>query len=71
MAVLALAVQVGALHKFALLGAIGAIPAAIALRWAWQDPDTFYRYRPAQALALLAFVLLSAGITTGTLFGAR
>jgi len=63
------AVQQGVLHPFALLGCTGAIPAVIAARWTWQDPLTFYRHRPVQPLALLAFVLLSAGITTGTLLG--
>lgn len=69
--VLACAVGRGALPALALLGTVGAIPAAIAVGWIWQDPKTFYRHRPAQPLALLAFVLLSAGITTGILLGGR
>jgi 1,4-dihydroxy-2-naphthoate octaprenyltransferase len=66
---LLLAVQVGALNRWALLGCIGAIPAALAAWWTWQDPATFYRHRPVQPLALLAFVLLSAGISTGIVLG--
>jgi 1,4-dihydroxy-2-naphthoate polyprenyltransferase len=46
-------------------GAIGLVPAAAAVGWAWQNPETFYRHRPAQPAALLAFVLLSAGICAG------
>ncbi|MBK6511386.1 MAG: prenyltransferase [Haliea sp.] len=65
--VLACAVWRGALPALALLGLAGAIPAAIAAWWTWQEPETFYRQRPAQPLALLAFVLLSAGITAGIL----
>ena len=67
--VLGLAVKLGSLHALALLGFIGAIPAAVAVWWAWQDPETFYRHRPAQAFSLLAFVLLSAGISTGIVLG--
>jgi hypothetical protein len=33
----------------------------------WRDPQTFYRHHPVQPLTLLAFVLLSAGITSGLL----
>lgn len=66
---LILAVAIGALHSFALLGIVAAVPAAICVWWTWLDPVTFYRHRPAQPLALLAFVLLSAGITTGILLG--
>ena len=69
LALLVLAVNTGALHKFALVGFAGALPAAVAVWWIWQDPATFYRHRPAQPLALLAFVLLSAGITTGIVLG--
>lgn len=67
LAVLGFAVAAGTLNSFALLGFVGAFPAAVATWWTWQDPATFYRHRPAQPLALLAFVLLSAGITTGIL----
>lgn len=70
LAVLAGAVGTGALHPYAMLGLLGIIPAAFAVWWTWQDPVTFYRHRPVQPLALLAFVVLSAGITTGVLLGA-
>lgn len=66
---LAAAIAAGALHHYAFLGFAGALPAAIAVRWIWQDPQTFHRHKPAQPLALLAFVLLSAGITAGILLG--
>ncbi|MCB1689370.1 MAG: prenyltransferase [Halioglobus sp.] len=65
--VLFCAVWGGALPVLALLGVAGAIPAVFAVRWTWQDPQTFYRHQPVQPLALLAFVLLSAGITAGIL----
>ncbi|MEZ5503554.1 MAG: prenyltransferase [Halioglobus sp.] len=68
-AVLGCAVWLGNLHPFALLGVVGALPAALAIGWAWEDPVTCYRHRPVQPMALLAFVLLSAGITTGILLG--
>jgi 1,4-dihydroxy-2-naphthoate octaprenyltransferase len=69
LALLVLAVYLGRLHPLALLGWAGAVPAAVAVWWTWRDPESFYRYRPVQPLALLAFVLLSAGITTGILLG--
>jgi 1,4-dihydroxy-2-naphthoate octaprenyltransferase len=65
--VLACSVWRGALPALALLGLAGAAPAAVAVWWTWQDPHTFYRHRAVQPLALLAFVVLSAGITTGIL----
>jgi 1,4-dihydroxy-2-naphthoate octaprenyltransferase len=65
--VLACAAWFGVLPALALLGLAGALPAAVAAWWTWQDPETFYRQRPVQPLALLAFVLLSAGITAGIL----
>lgn len=61
------AVKGGALPALALLGVAGVIPATLATWWTWKDPQAFYRNRPVQPLALLAFVLLSAGITTGVL----
>ncbi|MCB1706444.1 MAG: prenyltransferase [Halioglobus sp.] len=67
LALLALAVWCDALPAAALLGCAGAVPAAVAVWWTWQQPQTFYRHRPAQPLALLAFVLLSAGISGGVL----
>ena len=66
---LAFAAALGALPPFVLLGFAGAVPAAAVCWWTWRDPLTFYRYRPVQPLALLAFVLVSAGIATGILLG--
>jgi 1,4-dihydroxy-2-naphthoate octaprenyltransferase len=50
-------------------GAISAIPAGAAVWWTWKNPESFYRSKPVQPAALLAFVLLSAGISAGTLLG--
>ena len=69
LALLTVAITTGALHYYAFLSFAGALPAAFAVHWIWQDPDTFYRHKPAQPLALLAFVLLSAGITAGIVLG--
>ena len=68
---LALAIPVvgGILPAATGLAALALIPAGLAARWCWQDPTRFYRYRPAQPAALLAFVLLSAGISSGLLVG--
>jgi ABC-type xylose transport system permease subunit len=63
--ILLLAVGFTDLPNGALLGLVAAIPAAMAVRWAWQDPQTFYRHQPAQAAALIAFVLLATGISIG------
>ena len=65
--VLVAAITRGALPMTASLGLIAILPATLACHWVWQDPHTFHRHKPAQALALLAFVLLSAGISIGTL----
>jgi 1,4-dihydroxy-2-naphthoate octaprenyltransferase len=53
------------LPNSALLGLVGAVPATLTVYWVWRDPETFYRHKPAQPLALLAFVLLAAGIAIG------
>lgn len=50
-----------------LLG-LAAVPGAVAVtRWTLQDPNTFYRHKPAQSLALVTFVLYSAGVSIGVL----
>lgn len=47
-----------------------AVPAAgMAVYWTMRDPETFYRHKPVQAAALLAFVLYSIGVSTGVLIG--
>lgn len=57
----------GLLPTAALLGLAALAPAAAACYWCLRDPITFYRHRPAQPMALLAFVLLSAGTSAGIL----
>ncbi len=48
-----------------------ALPAAgLAVYWTLRDPQTFHRHKPVQPMALLAFVLYSAGVATGVLIGA-
>jgi 1,4-dihydroxy-2-naphthoate octaprenyltransferase len=66
---LAVAMALDILPTGTSLAFVAAIPAAVASRWCWQDPMTFYRTRPAQPAALLAFVTLSAGISAGVLLG--
>lgn len=51
------------------LGGLAMIPAALACVWVWQDPQTFYRHKPVQPMALIAFLLYSAGAGTGVLIG--
>jgi 1,4-dihydroxy-2-naphthoate octaprenyltransferase len=48
-----------------------ALPAAgLAVYWTLRDPQTFHRHKPVQPMALLAFVLYSAGVAAGVLIGA-
>ncbi len=68
-AVLGLQIRQGLLPPAAALGFVALAPAAGAVYWCWREPDTFHRQRPVQPLALLAFVLLSAGTTAGILLG--
>lgn len=51
------------------LGGLAAVPAMLACTWVWQDPHTFYRHKPVQPMALIAFLLYSAGAGTGVLIG--
>ncbi len=67
LALLAVAIDRGSLPMAASLGALAVLPAAISCWYCWREPDTFHRNRPAQALGLVAFVMLSAGITAGNL----
>ena len=60
-------IAAGSLPPAAALGAVAAAPAAKACRDVWTEPDTFHRSKPVQPMALLAFVLLSAGVSTGVL----
>lgn len=52
------------------LGFLALPAAALAVYWTLRDPHTFHRHKPVQPMALLAFVLYSAGVTTGVLIGA-
>ena len=51
------------------LGGLAMIPAVLACTWVWQDPETFYRQKPVQPMALITFLLYSAGAGTGVLIG--
>ena len=51
------------------LGFLALPLAAVAARWVWLDPNTFYRHKPVQPFSLLAFVLYSVGVSTGMLIG--
>jgi len=67
---LALQLLTGMLPAWAALGFAAVLPAAAAMYWCWSDPETFHRHKPVQPMALLTFVLLSAGTTAGILIGA-
>ena len=66
-AALLVPVLLGVLPAAVMLGALGLLPAAAASRWCWRHPETFHRSDPAQPAALLAFVVLSAGVSVGLL----
>jgi len=51
------------------LAALFVPPATYACFHAWRAPDTFYRSKPVQPAALLAFLLYSLGAGTGVLLG--
>jgi 1,4-dihydroxy-2-naphthoate octaprenyltransferase len=45
-----------------------ALPSAIlASKWTWEAPADFYRSKPVQPMALVSFVLYSAGVATSLL----
>jgi 1,4-dihydroxy-2-naphthoate octaprenyltransferase len=52
-----------------LLGALSAIPAALAARRLLRHPEETPRLIPAQVLTLAAFLLMSAGLGLGALLG--
>lgn len=68
-ALLLLVPALGTLPETVWLGLIAAPPALLACRWTLADPDAFYRDKPVQALALVAFVLYSLGAGVGVLLG--
>lgn len=43
-------------------GFIAIPPALMATIWTWQQPETFYRVRPVQPMALFTFILYPLGI---------
>jgi len=51
----------------AIAGAVFIVPATLACLWVLKDPHCFHRSKPAQPMALLAFLLYSAGAGTGLL----
>lgn len=55
------------LPKTVWLGLIAAPPALLACHWTLGNPLTFYREKPVQPLALIAFVLYSIGACAGVL----
>ncbi|MEE4192176.1 MAG: prenyltransferase [Halieaceae bacterium] len=69
LSILAAAIARGALPAAAAWGGIAVLPAGAAALFTWREPETFHRHRPVQPLALLAFVLLSAGVSLGVLLG--
>ena len=58
---------VSTLPRGVWLGFIAAPLAVVACRWVWCNPQTFYRYKPVQGMALLCFVLYSLGAGMGVL----
>lgn len=55
------------LPKTILLGEIAIVPSVLASVWAIKDPDNCFRHHPVNPMALLAFLLLSAGCGIGLL----
>lgn len=52
-----------------LLGALFVLPAAFAVYWVHEDPESFHRKRPAQPMALAAFLLYALGAGAGLMLG--
>jgi 1,4-dihydroxy-2-naphthoate octaprenyltransferase len=52
-----------------MLGFLALPAAATACYWTLRDPESFHRHKPVQPMALLAFVLYSAGAAAGVLSG--
>jgi len=51
------------------LGGLAALPAAYSSWLVWRQPETFHRGKPAQPMALIAFLVYAAGAGTGVLIG--
>ncbi len=60
---------ISTLPKTVWLGLIAAPPALLACRWVLVNPQTFYRDKPVQPLALMAFVLYAVGACVGVVLG--
>jgi 1,4-dihydroxy-2-naphthoate octaprenyltransferase len=58
------------LSPWVLLGLLPAPLAGWAAAKIWQEPESFHRHRPAQAAALVVFVVYALGAGAGTLLGA-
>ena len=58
------------LPVLAWLGYLALLPAGYAVYWTWRKPADFYRTKPVQPAALLAFALFSAGAGAGVMVGA-
>ena len=52
------------------LGFASVPTAAFACHWSWLDPQTFYRHKLVQPMALLSFVIYAAGLAVGVLAAA-
>lgn len=50
------------------LGGISLVPALWVAKKTWEDPEACFRHAPVNAGALLAFLLLSAGMSAGLFF---
>lgn len=50
------------------LGFIAVPTALLACKWTLADPETWHRKKPVQPMALLTFVLYSAGVSVGVLW---
>jgi 1,4-dihydroxy-2-naphthoate octaprenyltransferase len=68
-ALLLLMPALSALPRTTWLGFIAVPSAILACRWTLSDPETFYRNKPVQPLALITFVLYSLGAGAGVLLG--
>jgi 1,4-dihydroxy-2-naphthoate octaprenyltransferase len=50
------------------LGLIAVPTALLACKWTLADPEAWHREKPVQPMALLTFVLYSAGVSVGILW---
>ena len=57
-----------ALPQTVALGLIAVPTALLVCKWTLADPEAWHRHKPVQPLALLTFVLYSAGVSIGSLW---